>query len=84
MRTNTRIPILALLLLFASITAFAQNKTEWKELSAFHGVMSQTFHPAEEGDLKPIRERSGELVEKAKAWKASAIPADYTDVKGIE
>lgn len=84
MRTNTRIPILALLLLFASITAFAQNKTEWKELSAFHGVMSQTFHPAEEGDLKPIRERSGELVEKAKAWKASAIPADYTDVKGIQ
>lgn len=62
----------------------AQNKTEWKELSAFHTVMSQTFHPAEEGDLKPIRERSGEMVEKAKAWKASAIPADYKDVKDIE
>lgn len=83
MRTNTRTPILALLLLFASITTFAQDKAEWKELSAFHGVMSQTFHPAEEGDFKPIRERSGEMMEKAKAWKASAIPADYTEVKGI-
>lgn len=60
------------------------GRASWKELSAFHTVMSQTFHPAEEGDLKPIRERSGEMVEKAKAWKASAIPSGYADVKGIE
>ncbi|MBP6574899.1 MAG: hypothetical protein KA230_10640 [Flavobacteriales bacterium] len=84
MRTTTRTSLVAVLVLFASFTMSAQNKTEWKELSAFHTVMSQTFHPAEEGDLKPIRERSGEMVEKAKAWKASAIPADYKDVKDIE
>lgn len=70
-------------MLSIQLSAIAQSKAEWKELSAFHTVMSQTFHPAEEGDFKPIHERSGEMVEKAKAWKASAIPADYTDVKGI-
>ena len=73
----------AAVLLSLHLTSNAQGKTEWKELSAFHTVMSQTFHPAEEGDFKPIRERSGEMVEKSKAWKASAIPADYSDVKGI-
>jgi hypothetical protein len=78
---------IALTIAFAT-TSLAQHhshgSTQWKEQSAFHTVMSQTFHPAEEGDLKPIRERSGEMVEKAKAWKASTIPADYTEVKGIE
>lgn len=80
-------PIRALMLLALVLVQFsvsAQHKTTWKELSEFHTVMSQTFHPAEEGDFKPIRERSGEMVEKAKAWKASAIPADHTEVKGIE
>jgi len=84
MKAIIRILALNALLLTIPFSASAQEKAEWKELGAFHAVMSQTFHPAEEGDLKPIRERSGELVEKAKAWKASAIPADYTDVKGIQ
>lgn len=69
--------------LFATF-AFAQNKTEWKELKDFHTVMSQTFHPAEEGNLKPLRERSEEMVKTAEAWNKSAIPADYKDVKGIQ
>lgn len=71
-------------LLLATPGNAQDGRASWKELSAFHTVMSQTFHPAEEGDLKPIRERSGEMVEKAKAWKASAIPSGYADVKGIE
>jgi hypothetical protein len=83
MRTITRTFALVAAILATQLSTYAQNKAEWKELSAFHTVMSQTFHPAEEGDFKPIRERSGEMVEKAKAWKAIAIPADYTDVKGI-
>lgn len=84
MRTNL-LPFVAVALMsIASISTFAQGKNAWPELSAFHNVMSQTFHTAEEGDLKPIRERSGEMVETAKAWKASVIPADYKNVKGIE
>jgi hypothetical protein len=84
MMTLARNLVLFLLPILAIGTASGQGRPEWKELSAFHTVMSQTFHPAEEGDFKPIRERSGEMGEKAKAWKASAIPAEYKDVKGIE
>ena len=40
-------------------TASKSSSTEnWKELKEFHKVMAQTFHPMEEGDYKPIRQRS--------------------------
>jgi hypothetical protein len=64
--------------------AFAQEKAAWKEMKDFHTVMSQTFHPAEGGDFKPLRERSGEMIRTAEAWKQSSIPADYKAIKGIE
>lgn len=84
MKQNQKSLLLLLLTLLAFNPISAQNLKAWSELSAFHTVMSQTFHPAEEGDLKPIRERSGELVEKAVAWQNSPIPAEFADVKGIE
>ena len=49
----------------------------WPELKAFHKVMAQTFHPMEEGDYKPIRERSGEMLEKAMALSSSKVPAEF-------
>jgi superoxide dismutase len=49
----------------------------WTELTTFHGVMGQTFHPAEENNLIPIRNRSAELVEKAKALQAAKIPTQF-------
>lgn len=73
----------AIIALFATFT-FAQNKVEWKEMKSFHTVMSQTFHPVEEGNFKPIRERSAEMVKAAEAWRKSAVPTDYKDVKDIE
>lgn len=73
-----------LLIALSANFANAQNKATWKELKDFHTVMSQTFHPAEEGNLKPIRERSAEMVKAAEAWKKSAIPADYKNVKDIQ
>lgn len=57
-------------------TAFAK-KGEWKELQAFHSIMSKTFHPSEDGNLQPVRDNAAELLAKAKAWQASAIPAGY-------
>ncbi|MFN3875343.1 MAG: hypothetical protein ACK4L7_05490 [Flavobacteriales bacterium] len=84
MKNQLKTIVMTAAMLLASPLAFAQGKSAWKELSEFHAVMSQTFHPAEEGNLEPIRKRSAEMVEKAKAWKASAIPADYKDIKGIE
>ena len=53
------------------------QKQAWPELEAFHTVMAQTFHPSEEGNLQPIKARSGELAEKAKILKKSAIPSTY-------
>jgi hypothetical protein len=55
----------------------AQEKSKWKEMETFHGVMSTTFHPAEEGKFEPIRTRSGEMLEKAIAWKNSTAPEGY-------
>lgn len=56
----------------------AQSKFDsWQALKDFHKVMSQTFHPSEEGNLKPIKSRSGEMVEKANALKKSTIPAEF-------
>ncbi len=59
-----------------SIASYAQQ-AEWKQMTEFHGVMSKTFHPAEDGNLKPTKENAAALVEKAKTWEASVVPAGY-------
>ena len=55
------------------------EKETWSELTAFHEVMAGTFHPSEEGNLKPIRERSGEFLEKAKALQSGRIPDSFNN-----
>jgi len=60
---------------------------KWPELKSFHSIMSQTFHPSEEGNLQPIKERSKEMMEKATQLADSKIPLEYkTDaiVKAVE
>lgn len=68
-----------------STKGFAQDqpKDEWPELTAFHKVMAQTFHPSEEGDLTPIKKRSGEMLEKAVVLEKSAMP-DYLNTKSVK
>jgi hypothetical protein len=39
--------------------------------------MSPTFHPSEEGNLSPIKERIGEMVTKAEALAQSKIPSQF-------
>ena len=67
MKKITCLLVTALILVSA---ANAQNKT-WKEKEDFHAVMSETFHPAEEGKLEPIKNRSQEMADKAMAWLRS-------------
>jgi hypothetical protein len=73
--------------LIAYAKSFSQSNhkefSEWKELKDFHEVIAHTFHPMEEGNFKPIRERSGELYKAAQNLTASKIPADLntTEVK---
>ncbi len=75
--------LLSSLVLFLFTTqGKAQAKMDaWTELKSFHLVMSQTFHPSEEGNLEPIRKRAGEMKEKATALAASKIPADFNNEK---
>lgn len=67
-------------ILFAPQNIQAQTtakKATWKEMHDFHEVMSVSFHSAEDKNLAPLKEKSGQLVERAKAWQASAVPAGY-------
>ena len=50
---------------------------QWPALNSFHGVMAGTFHPSEEGNLKPIKTRSAEMVSKAQTLTTEMIPEDF-------
>lgn len=75
------------LILLVSALFFFQitnaQKKEWPEKDAFHKVMSTTFHPSEEGNLEPIKTRSGEMVTAAKAWMDSKVPEGF-EQKGLK
>ena len=63
--------------LFA-VAGTAQTKTpDWKEQAQFHGVMSRSFHPTEEGNFAPLKQKADSLVMIAKLWDASPIPVGY-------
>lgn len=74
-----KIKIIALFaFIFITNNLSAQSTFEkWPAIKTFHGVMSQTFHPAEEGNLEPIKTRSEEMVQKANALSTSEIPAEF-------
>ncbi|MEI6264265.1 MAG: hypothetical protein WCP74_04135 [Sphingobacteriia bacterium] len=61
---------------FLSVAGIAQQAT-WQQMEDFHSVMSKTFHPAEEGNLKPTKENAATLTVKAKAWESAPIPKGY-------
>jgi hypothetical protein len=69
-------PILFFFLIVSNVTAQTTFE-KWPAIKTFHGVMSQTFHPAEEGDFNPIKTRSAEMVQKADALSQEAIPAEF-------
>lgn len=73
--------ILIVIALFIANFSFSQAPAEWKEKDEFHKVMAQTFHPVEDGNYNPIRERSNEMYQKAVAWQKSAVPEGYNKKK---
>jgi len=64
-------------LLFTAGIASAQSMDKWPALKELHTVMAATFHPAEEGNLQPIKTRSEELMSKSAALLKSDVPADF-------
>jgi hypothetical protein len=64
--------------LFVANTITAQSTFDkWPALKEFHEVMSQTFHPAEEGNFTPIKNRSEEMMSKAAMLLKSDIPEEF-------
>lgn len=53
------------------------DEGRWPELGDYHAVMAQTFHPAEEGNLKPLYANVEQLATKASILKKSTIPVKY-------
>ena len=70
------IAIIAFVLTTNSLLA-QSSANKWPALKEFHAVISQTFHPAEEGNLAPIKARSEELMTKAKALLKLDMPAEF-------
>ena len=69
---------LVLVLIVVANSVSAQSTFDkWPAIKAFHEVMSQTFHPAEEGDLAPIKARSEEMRNKAAMLLKSDIPTEF-------
>lgn len=70
---------LAIVVFFLTVNASIAQSTfdKWPAIKEFHQVMSQTFHPAEEGNLEPIKTRSEELMDKAANVLKSNIPAEF-------
>jgi hypothetical protein len=67
---------------FLPATSFAQEtKAAWPEMKAFHSFMSSTFHPAEEGNFAPLKEKANDLFEAARVWQKSAIPDNFKPVE---
>ncbi|MCB0471560.1 MAG: hypothetical protein KDC56_00720 [Flavobacteriaceae bacterium] len=70
--------ILFLFVALATQQISAQSAFDkWEALKSFHSVMSQTYHPMEEGNLEPVKSRSGELMEQANTLATSKIPAEF-------
>lgn len=65
---------------FVSMVAVAQAKAPvWEPLKNFHGIMAATFHPAEEGDLAPLKKMSGDLLASAETWQKAPIPMNFKE-----
>jgi len=69
---------LALTFIFVANSISAQSTFEkWPAIKEFHEIMSQTFHPAEEGNFAPIKARSEEMMTKASLLLKAAIPKEF-------
>ena len=76
--------IILLITFFAVSQLKAQSIFDkWEELNEYHHVMSATFHPAEKGDLEPLKMMAMELTTKADVLAESTIPMEF-DTKAIK
>lgn len=76
--------LVALVIFAAPLSAQEHHaRSGWKELDAYHDVMSATWHPAKNNDLKPIRAQADSLSASARRWSESKVPT-ACDTKPIK
>ena len=76
MKQKIRLTVLALIAFVTALTA--QTKpAPWAEMKAFHHLMSNTFHPVEDGNFAPLKEKADSMLVAAKQWQAASIPDEY-------
>jgi len=63
--------------LFVATSTIYSQQAKWQQMEDFHAVMSVTFHPAEDDNLQPLKEKSGDLLKTATAWQKGAVPQGY-------
>ena len=88
MKSIARIGLMLSIILGFSTIILAQQKEmnpekseilSWDDAKeAYHHSMSSTFHPAEEGDLEPLKETYNELAVNAKNWLATPVPENLS------
>lgn len=77
-----KFPLLVCLLALLAGNSFSQQKkAAWPEMKTFHSFMAATFHPAEDGNLNPLRAKADSLYIVAKLWQASSIPSTFKPVE---
>jgi len=63
--------------LFITTSSIYAQEAKWQQMEDFHAVMSVTFHPAEDDNLQPLKEKSGDLLKTATAWQKGPVPQGY-------
>lgn len=59
-----------------TLSVYSQE-AKWQQMEDFHAVMSVTFHSADDDNLKPLKEKSGDLLARAKAWQKGGVPQGF-------
>lgn len=58
------------------------EKAEWKELTSFHKIMAEAFHPLKDsGNVAPAKELASKLAEEAEHWASSSLPDKVNTVE---
>ena len=66
-----------MIVLFLTTSSVYSQEAKWQQMEDFHAVMSVTFHPAEDDNLQPLKEKSGDLLKTATAWQKGPVPQGY-------
>ncbi len=69
--------VIILMALLPSICFAQKPKPSWPEMKTFHSCMAAAFHPAEEGNLVPLKATADSLYYSAKQWSESAVPSNF-------